>query len=92
LLDNIHSEFYKSGGETLIKNLQKLFNLNLETGEIPTFFKNAEKIGLQISLSKTVCMSTEKKHRLINSNEIKQVTEFVFAIINFHLLMIKQFQ
>ena len=40
-IDRIHSEFLKSGGDTLVKILHTLFNRILETGDIPSTFKKA---------------------------------------------------
>ena len=40
-IDNIHSEFLKAGGDTMVKILHKLFNLILESGDIPSTFRKA---------------------------------------------------
>ena len=41
VIDRIHSEFLKSGGDVIVNILHKLFNLILETGDIPSTFKKA---------------------------------------------------
>ena len=38
-LDNIYSEYIKSGGEPLLNALHHLFNCVLTTGEVPQLFK-----------------------------------------------------
>ena len=40
-IDNIYSEFLKAGGNAMVLILHKLFNLILETGNIPSTFKKA---------------------------------------------------
>jgi len=40
-IDRIHSEFLKAGGDAMVNILHILFNLILETGEIPSTFKKA---------------------------------------------------
>ena len=40
-IDSIYSEFLKAGGDTMVLILHKLFNLILESGQIPSTFKKA---------------------------------------------------
>ena len=40
-IDSICAEFLKAGGDAMVQVLTKLFNLILETGEIPSTFKKA---------------------------------------------------
>ena len=40
-IDRIHSEFLKAGGDAMVQVLHILFNLILETGDIPSTFKKA---------------------------------------------------
>ena len=40
-IDSIYSEFLKAGGDAMVEILHVLFNLILETGEIPSSFKKA---------------------------------------------------
>ena len=44
-LDSIHAEFLKCGGDAMVNILHKLFNMILETGEIPSSFKKAAITG-----------------------------------------------
>ena len=41
-IDRIHSEFLKAGGDAMVNILHILFNLILDTGEIPSTFKKAK--------------------------------------------------
>ena len=40
-IDSICAEFFKAGGDSMVQVLTKLFNLILQTGEIPSNFKKA---------------------------------------------------